>query len=402
FGGGLYIQGDNTTLVTLKACRISNNNCNDGGGVLSTGNLVMYDCIVENNKTDNTSGGSGYGGGICIAAGKFWISRSIIQNNAATTSSTKGGGIYVSYNSGYITTECSSCSASSSITAQIDSCSFTGNTSNGGNDVYIGSGTVNLSDNTFGSGATQTGVGGGTVNMNYCGSPSTSGTITFTGGTGHSSARYTGPAAAYLPVSTGIPSFSGSCPTTPSLLPVALLAWNGTCVPDGNLLRWETASETNNRLFRIERSADGENFEMLSTKPGAGNSSLWKAYAITDTDAPAGLSYYRLSQEDFNGNIHTFFSIPVRNSCTLTGVALSIYPNPATSELTLGFDLQQSSSLTCEICNALGQHLFSCTSPVFSAGRQNLQISLSTIPPGAYLLKTTLNGQVVIRRFMHL
>ncbi|MFI5150205.1 MAG: T9SS type A sorting domain-containing protein [Bacteroidia bacterium] len=404
FGGGLYIQGDNTTLVTLKGCRITNNLSTDGGGILSTGNLVIYDCIIEDNTSSNVGGSNGFGGGICIAAGKFWMSRSIIQNNTAT-SSAKGGGLYIGYNSGYVKpgSECPSCATNTAIVAQIDSCSFTGNTATNGKDLYMNSGTLNSTDNSFASAATSVYVNAGSVNVDYSGSPTTSGTITFAGGTGHSAARYTGPGAAYLPAATGIPSFTGTCPSTINILPVELVSWYGVCAGNGVDLHWTTASETNNESFLLERSADGVLFETIAKLAGAGNNSHAHSYTYTYLKPPSGSCYYRLSQADYNGRMTVFNIILVRNFCNADKAScLSVFPNPTSSLLTLEFELEEPGQVTYEIYNCPGQLLETVSEPFLSSGFQSLTINVSHLAPGSYYIRLKSNGGCRTKRFIRL
>jgi hypothetical protein len=66
-------------------------------------------------------------------------------------------------------------------------------------------------------------------------------------------------------------------------------------------VRWSTASETNNALFVVERSADGEHFEHVGTVPGGGTSYLLRSYVFDDPRPLSGVSYYRLRQIDTDG-----------------------------------------------------------------------------------------------------
>src|SRR5690606_24985988 len=68
------------------------------------------------------------------------------------------------------------------------------------------------------------------------------------------------------------------------------------------ILLWETASETNNDFFTIERSLDGFNFNPITIKTGAGNSHTPISYSYIDEDPQTGISYYRIKQTDYNGN----------------------------------------------------------------------------------------------------
>lgn len=86
-----------------------------------------------------------------------------------------------------------------------------------------------------------------------------------------------------------------------TVLPVDLTSFS--CSHEGNqiVLEWHTAAEFNNKYFIVERSADGENYDVLTTIPGKGTSLTETIYFIADQMPFSGLNYYRLSQVDFNG-----------------------------------------------------------------------------------------------------
>lgn len=98
-------------------------------------------------------------------------------------------------------------------------------------------------------------------------------------------------------------SSSGANPDGPfpvfensSALPVELLSFTGDC----KTLSWSTASELNNSHFNIERSYNGEDWEVINVVPGAGNSSNTNYY-YSDIYPSKAKQYYRLTQVDYNG-----------------------------------------------------------------------------------------------------
>lgn len=88
-------------------------------------------------------------------------------------------------------------------------------------------------------------------------------------------------------------------------------------------LVWATSSESNNRYFSIERSADGENFTTIKNVSAAGNSVQKIQYEAIDQSPLVGLAYYRLKQTDFDG--HFSYSKIV---AVAVASSFSVYPNP--------------------------------------------------------------------------
>lgn len=98
-----------------------------------------------------------------------------------------------------------------------------------------------------------------------------------------------------------------------SPLPIELLDFYGENKGDYNLIRWSTASEINNDYFLLEESNNGTDWEVLSTKSGAGTSNIKLDYDATDYDLVIGPNYYKLTQIDFNGSHKSFGPIVINN-----------------------------------------------------------------------------------------
>jgi hypothetical protein len=88
--------------------------------------------------------------------------------------------------------------------------------------------------------------------------------------------------------------------------PVELASFAGELVEDGVMLVWTTASQTNNAGWRMLRSVDGENYEVVSgLLPGAGTTDALLNYSFVDKDLPAAEAvFYVLEQIDLDGAIH--------------------------------------------------------------------------------------------------
>jgi hypothetical protein len=96
----------------------------------------------------------------------------------------------------------------------------------------------------------------------------------------------------------------GSCQS--GLLPITLKSFEGRTIQGRVLLEWVTSSEQDNHHFRIERSQDGIQWQMLTKVAGSGNSYTEKSYQWTDNFPLPGPNYYRLVQVDHDGTEHPF------------------------------------------------------------------------------------------------
>ena len=64
-------------------------------------------------------------------------------------------------------------------------------------------------------------------------------------------------------------------------LPIELVSFTGKKDGANNQLNWATASEKNNDFFTIEKTIDGENYEIVGNQDGAGSSNTYIEYMIT-------------------------------------------------------------------------------------------------------------------------
>lgn len=117
-------------------------------------------------------------------------------------------------------------------------------------------------------------------------------------------------------------------------LPVSLVAFSASQQDAAVALRWATATELNNKGFEVQRSADGVAFTTLAFVPGAGNSQARRTYSYLDAQPLTTISYYRLKQLDADGKVA--YS-PVQTVQARLGQAASVFPNPATTQVTVAW-----------------------------------------------------------------
>ena len=112
-------------------------------------------------------------------------------------------------------------------------------------------------------------------------------------------------------------------------LPIDLMNFGAEVRDKLVLLDWVTAAEENNDYFEILRSKNGLSYEVIGQVFGAGTTNNTMFYAFEDHSPFEGLSYYKLSQTDYDGKSESFGPIAVQNSSEPVGsCVLSVYPNP--------------------------------------------------------------------------
>lgn len=159
-------------------------------------------------------------------------------------------------------------------------------------------------------------------------------------------------------------------------LPVELLHFYVAKEENTSLLRWETASETNNAYFDVQRSADGKNFYSISKVEGAGNSTQNIAYSFVDESPVSGKNYYRLQQVDFNGDSE-YSAVETVDFGMLNTV--TIYPNPAKDVLNMETNLKDATVIIRDVSGKMVA--------VHKILSEQSMINVSRLAAGSYLVE---------------
>jgi len=163
-----------------------------------------------------------------------------------------------------------------------------------------------------------------------------------------------------------------------SLLPIELTYFQAVSTIGRVQLTWETATESSNDFFTLERSLDGQHWEYLAKINGAGNSSSSITYSYTDNSPYNGVSYYRLAQQDFDGKSETFDPVSVE----VKPPNLQLYPNPTSQLLNVVGEISDSEIL---IYSMSGQNVTPSIEAIFSAN-DKVQLDIERLEKGMYFL----------------
>lgn len=179
------------------------------------------------------------------------------------------------------------------------------------------------------------------------------------------------------------------------VLPIELTAFNAVCNGNEVKITWQTASESNNSYFEIERSADAINFTPVTrVNSQNSNSNTTLNYNAIDANPINGKSYYRLKQVDIDGAF-TYSSIVVLNCTSNQNVipaTVNIFPNPTTDNLTININgLEGKKSFV--IYDVLGQEMTNKTITSTSANLQET-IDVSSYANATYILRIDVDGKL--------
>jgi hypothetical protein len=367
---GIQLENNATTTGTL--------NMTQGNIDLNGGNTLTLGTSVASNGT------LAYTAGAIINTGSFtrWLKAATIANGSAgglfpmgtaTTSKlfylsaptvppTTGGTATVAYNNAAGTTLVSFADGASTV-AVIDNLNWAVSTANG-----LAGGTYNLEVQGTGFGSI-----GNVADLRLTLSGSAIGTPGANAGTTTDpQVNLTGLTLANLTNSF----YLGSVNYASSPLPVQLVFFTAAVTNSQVKLNWETATETNNDYFIIQRSKDDAAWDSLTRVEGSGNSNTPSFYTAYDPAPYPGTSYYRLVETDFDGS-KTYSSVCVVNLQSLSN-NITLSPNPVSSTLLITFPA--AGHYTVSLLNNSGQLM---TDRVTTTG-SSLTLDVSHLAPGVY------------------
>ncbi|GAB4299957.1 MAG: hypothetical protein Kow0098_26900 [Ignavibacteriaceae bacterium] len=171
-------------------------------------------------------------------------------------------------------------------------------------------------------------------------------------------------------------------------IPVELASFTAEVSGTTVLLEWQTASETNNSGFEIQRKLKNEEWETLSFVPGRGTTTELSEYQYSDEFRNfiySGTVLYRLKQIDLDGSFEYsgiisagINSVPDRTEITQN------YPNPFNPSTTIRYTLDNQSSVVLKIINPLGQEIETLINGTQNAGTFEVQWNAQNYAPGVY------------------
>ncbi len=172
---------------------------------------------------------------------------------------------------------------------------------------------------------------------------------------------------------------------TATPLPVDLSNFYGFSLKERNILKWETASESNNDYFSILRSYDGVNFEAIGQVYGVGNSTTLSYYQFDDLNVRTGVVYYQLNQIDFNGENELSEIIVIDRKITKQGL-INLYPNPTINKIVIEInEIGSNIKGTISITDLNGTLITS--NEVYTSGFIKYELDMKNYHSGVFFLR---------------
>jgi arabinogalactan endo-1,4-beta-galactosidase len=182
-------------------------------------------------------------------------------------------------------------------------------------------------------------------------------------------------------------------------LPVSLISYSASLQPNGHVkLDWKTASESNNKIYTIERSSDAINFLEIGRVLAKGINGSGADYTFTDA-APikARTNYYRLKQIDKDNKVSILGVKLIVAGSSKTG--LNINYDALNNSWLINHDNWIGKNVTIQLMSVDGKKVYSHQLIPSSI---NVSVEVPKLPVGQYVVQVVGDGvsgvgKVVVR-----
>ena len=189
---------------------------------------------------------------------------------------------------------------------------------------------------------------------------------------------------------SGVDALSGAgfIDALDAALPVELVAFDA--VTDGRdiVLTWQTASETNNAGFRVEKRRTQDAFERVAFVPGAGTTTETQTYQHRLADLAPGTYAFRLQQVDTDGTVHPSPVVEATLALEDAYQLSTVYPNPVQTTATLELLVREPQTVRAVVYDAIGRQVQVLhNGPVAPHEPVPLTLGADKLPSGLYLIR---------------
>ena len=167
------------------------------------------------------------------------------------------------------------------------------------------------------------------------------------------------------------------------IVPVELTSFN--VLPNKNdvVLNWQTATETNNQGFEIQRRNDGE-FEKIGFVAGHGTTTEIQSYIFIHKNVSPGKYSYRLKQMDYDGTSEYSNIVEVEVTQPIEYSLSQNYPNPFNPSTTIAYSIPKDGLVTLKVYDVLGKEVVTLINELQTAGKKNITFDASKLSSGVY------------------
>ena len=201
----------------------------------------------------------------------------------------------------------------------------------------------------------------------------------------------------------------------PNPVPVELVSFTAEINGNQVLLRWQTATETNNYGFEIEKFQDYnisrlKNWKNIGFVGGNGTTTELTYYSFIDENTEAGFYQYRLKQIDFDGSFSYSNIVEVEISSPLQFSLEQNYPNPFNPSTKIKFTIPQTVNplpggarggfVILKVFDIIGNEIATLVNEEKPAGSYEVEFDAKILPSGVYFFRIQANSFIETKQMV--
>jgi hypothetical protein len=162
-------------------------------------------------------------------------------------------------------------------------------------------------------------------------------------------------------------------------------------------LQWQSANESSNTIYTVERSEDQVNYESIGTIEGIAGPGQGASYSFTDPKAVNGNTFYRLNIGD--NSLHKYSQVVLLSNTSINFAILSL-ANPFSDHLSFNLSVPQDGVASIQLFDMLGR-ILRIQQVNVNQGLNNEQIyGLDALPTGSYVLRAQFSGTSTAQKLL--
>ncbi len=186
------------------------------------------------------------------------------------------------------------------------------------------------------------------------------------------------------------------------IVPVELTSFTANVDNNNVTLLWQTATETNNSGFEVQRNQKSE-WEKVGFVEGHGTSTISNNYSFIDNPDIVGTSgkyQYRLKQIDYSGSFK-YSNIVEVNVLTPTEFSLEQnYPNPFNPVTTIEYSIPKAGIVSLKVFNVLGEEVINLVNGYKEAGNNRVNLNAGRLSSGIYYYRLNADNYSSVKKMI--
>jgi len=183
------------------------------------------------------------------------------------------------------------------------------------------------------------------------------------------------------------------------IVPVELTSFSANTDKNDVILTWNTATETNNQGFEIQRKSNGE-YERISFVEGKGTTTEVQSYLFRDKNLLSGSYTYRLKQVDYDGSFAYSDEVEIKIDQPSVFYLGQNYPNPFNPSTHIKYSIPADGVVALKVYDLLGREVSTLVNDYQQAGTFDVVFDGSNLASGVYYYQLTTGELTSTKKLM--